>query len=227
MIFLVDFAGTLISAEAIEEANKFRAMVLKRSVPDTEEHGDPEHLYKMNREFVQRLTGLKDDMVIRYRKNDLKYMDIPAKDYKNQVSTNLFQVGMFIIAKTYKKRIFTEGIIEELERIKGLGYRLAIVSGVRTDIISGMLQIAGSPVEFDFLMGQPPILGVSNEENIKALKRKGRIAYAIGDKYSDLEAAKPTGAKLIWAAWGHKSGGEEELADFTIHHPHGLRDIIA
>jgi len=226
MIFLVDFAGTLIRAEAIEEANKFRSMVLKRSLPSTDEHANPDILYKANREFVGNLTGLTDSMTIKYRKNDLEFMEIPAEQYKNQISTNLFQIGMFMIAKAYGNRIFPDGLITELVRIKKLGYKLAIISGVRTDIISGMLQISEAPIEFDYIVGQPPVLGVSNSDNIKYLKKFGKVKYAIGDKYDDLQSAKATGAKLIWATWGHSSGKEKEIADYTISRPDELKKII-
>nr|MCK4930224.1 HAD family hydrolase [Nanoarchaeota archaeon] len=225
-IVLIDFAGTLIKAEVIEEANKFRAKVLKRSLPSKEEHSKPEELYKINNEFVEKLTGLTKDMIVKYRKNDLEFMDIKAENYHNQISTNLFQIGMFMAAKKYGKDIVPKGLIEQLQRIKKLGYKLAIVSGVRTDIISGMLQIAKIPVEFDYIYAQPPILGVSNEENIEKLKAKGKIEYVIGDKLSDLKAGKSDGAKVIFVTWGHPSSGEKEFADYTIKEPKELEQII-
>ena len=162
-IVLVDFAGTLVKAEMIEEANIFRADVLQKSLPTKEQHADPESFYKVNREFVERLIGLKSDAKVRYRENDLDFMELSGEDVQNQISTNLFQIGMYMVAKKYGKDIVPEGLIEQLQRVKDLGYKLAIVSGVRTDIISGMLQIAGIPFEFDYIYGQPPILGMENQ----------------------------------------------------------------
>lgn len=226
-IILVDFAGTLIKAEMIEEANVLRANILQKSLPTKKEHADPERFYKINREFVEKLTGLKSDAVIKYRENNLEFMELTGKQVQNQISTNLFQVGMYMIAKKYKKDIVPCDLIEQLQRIKRLGYKLAIVSGVRTDIISGMLKIAGIPVEFDYVYGQPPILGLEDQErDLKGLQSHGLIVYSLGDKMSDLKRTKLKGTKLIFVKWGHPSGGEEEFADYSISSPEELERII-
>ncbi|MBW3022843.1 hypothetical protein KY308_01960 [Candidatus Woesearchaeota archaeon] len=223
-IIVVDFAGTLVKAEVIEEGNKLRSEILQRSLPKKEEHANPEELYKINREFVEKLTGLKSDVKIKYRKNDLGFMELTGEQVQNQISTNLFQIGMFMAAKKYGKESFQKGFVEELQRIKSMGYKLAIVSGIRTDIISGMLKIANCPVEFDYIYGQPPILGVENQEaDVKELESYGTIEYSIGDKMSDLERVK---AKTIFVKWGHASGREEEFADFTISSAEELKEII-
>ena len=89
-IILVDFAGTLVKAEIIEEANEFRAKVLQKALPKKEQHADPEAFYKVNREFVEKLTGLKGNAKVRYRKNDLQFMTLTGEQVQNQISTNLF-----------------------------------------------------------------------------------------------------------------------------------------
>ena len=186
-IILVDFAGTLIKAEIVEEANVFRAKLLETALPTREEHASPEKLYEANRRFVERLTGLTEKMYIRYRENDLFFLDLSGNEVQNQISTNLFQIGMYTAANKYQTEIVPDGLIEQLQRIRRLGYKLAIVSGVRTDIISGTLQIAGIPIEFDYIYGQPPILGNENQEDdIEELESKGRIEYNIGDKLNNL-----------------------------------------
>jgi phosphoglycolate phosphatase-like HAD superfamily hydrolase len=225
-IVVFDFAGTLIRADIIEEANNFRSKVLDRSLPARKEHSKPEELYKANNEFVQKLTGLRKDMKINYRENNLEFMNINGGTYQNQVSTNLFQIGMWMAAKKHGKDIMPTGMIEQLQRIKKLGYKLAIVSGIRNDTISGMLQIAGIAVDFDYIYAQPPVLGVSNEENLKELKTKGKLMFVLGDKLNDLEAAKKLGAKTIFVTWGHASGGEKEFADYTIDGPKDFERII-
>ena len=172
-IILVDFAGTLVKAEIIEEANEIRSKILQKALPVKEQHADPEALYKVNREFVEKLTGLKGKVKVRYRKNDLAFMNLTGEQVQNQISTNLFQIGMYMAAKKHGKKIIPQGLVEQLQRIQKLGYKLAIVSGVRTDIISGMLQIAGISLKFDYIYGQPPILGMENQEqDIKELQTK-------------------------------------------------------
>jgi len=226
-IIIIDFAGTLVKAEVIEEANEFRSKVLQRSLPTKKEHSDPELVYKANREFVEKLTGITKDMKINYRENDLDFMELDGEQVQNQIATNLFQIGMYMAAKKYGKNIIPEGFIEQLQRIKSLNYKLAIVSGVRTDIISGMLQIAQIKIDFDYMYGQPPILGMENQEDaIKELQSKGNVEYNVGDKISDLERTKLTNAKTIFVKWGHPAGGEEEIADYIIKKPKELGGII-
>lgn len=93
--------------------------------------------------------------------------------------------------------------------------------------INQNLQIAGIPFEFDYIYGQPPNLGVENQEaDVEELKSKGTIEYSLGDKLSDLERGKIDGCKSIFVRWGHPSGGEEEFADYSINNPKELEDII-
>ena len=224
-IIVIDFAGTLVKKEVIEEANNLRSEILERSVPSKEEHADPEKLYKINREYVENLTGLKEDMKIHYRKNDLGFMELTGEQVKNQISSNLFQIGMYMAAKEEGPNILREGMLGQIKRMKDLNYKLAIVSGVRTDIISGMLQIAKIPIEFDYIYGQPPILGLDNQNiAIKDLQSKGSIEYVIGDKISDLERVKDT--KKIFIKGGHDLGNEEDIADYIISEPYDLQEII-
>ena len=61
---------------------------------------------------------------------------------------------------------------------------------------------------------------------MKMLKEKGKIYYVIGDKSSDLEPAKSLDAKSIFVTWGHASGGEKDIADFTIDKPEDILKII-
>ncbi len=205
-----DFSGTLIKTEIIEEANKLRADILQRALPTKEEHAHSENLYKINREFVEKLTGLNSS--IKYRGNNLEESELSKEEAQNQISTTLFQMGMYMAAKKHQKDIFVEGILEQLKKLKGKGYKIAIVSGIRTDIISGMLKIAKIDL-FDFIKGQPPKLGLSNEELLKELDDV--IAF-VGDKFSDLEPANKLGIKSIFVKWGHPTGGEEEISKVVV-----------
>lgn len=219
-MIVVDFAGTLVKTEVIDEANRFRAKVLERGLPTKEEHGNPKELYKINREFVSKLTGIREDMQIHYRKNDNTNMELKGEGVLNQISTTLFQIGMYMVAKKYGKEIFYPGMVEELGRVKDKG--LAIVSGVRTDIISGIMRITGIKI-FQEVIGQAPALGLSNTELLEQLQD---VEFVIGDKLSDIEPAKKLGARSVFVKWGHASGGEEEAADYIVNEPKDLRQIL-
>ena len=224
-IVVFDFAGTLVKPEIVGEANEFRAKILERELPTKEEHAKPEMLYRKNREFVEKLTGLKREMKILCRDNNKKFTEVSEQKYLNQISTDLFRIGMFKAAKKYGSEIFVQGIIDVLKKLNDSGYKIAIVSGVRNDIISGVLQIAG--LDFvDYIYGQPFVLGISNKENLDELKKKGDIKFLIGDKLDDVEPAKEIDAKSVFVKWGHSTEKEEDIADFAISEPKKLLDII-
>lgn len=228
-IVILDFAGTLIKPDVVEEANRFRAEVLMKKFPAAEEHSSPEELYRNNRQAVEKLTSLKSGSTIKYRKNDLGFMELSGMQVQNQISTNLFQIGMYMQAAKHKHNIFVAGMIEQLQRMQETGYKLAIISGIRTDIISGVLEISGMPVRFDYIYGQPPVLGEGNQEqDIRDIQAKGRVAYAVGDKMSDLERVRKCSrnASLIFARWGHASGAEEKLANHIADEPKQLEEFI-
>ena len=219
---IIDFAGTLIRKEIIEEANVFRSKILQRSFPTKKEHAHPKQLYKINNQFVEKLTGLKKRMRIDFTENDGDEITLTGEEIQTQIATNLFQIGMFMAAKKYGKRILPAGLLGELQRLQKKGYSFVIISGVRTDIISGVLQIAKIPITFD-IYGQPPILGRTNTESLKKIKK---AAFVIGDKMNDLQLAKKVGANSIFVTWGHPEGGEEKEADFSIRKAVDLKKII-
>jgi len=226
-IILVDFAGTLVKANIIEQANILRAQVLQKSMPEKQLHADPEAMYKVNREFVEQLTGLPSDATIKYRKNDLGFVELTGTDVQNQIATTLFQIGMYMVAKEKGRGIFVDGMIEELQRIQKAGYALAIVSGVRTDIITGMFSIVKCPLTFDYVYGQPPKLGAKNQQaDVEHLQSIGTITHVIGDKKDDLERGNIQGCKKIFVTWGHPSGGEEKIAHYAITSAHELKKIF-
>lgn len=223
---LVDFGGTLIRPGALDEANRLRSKVLERALPTEDEHAQSDKLYANNRNHVEALTGLTDEMLIDYTNNSGQSSKLSGVQVKNQIATNLFQLGMYMAAARMGLDVFAPGMPEQLSRIHAAGYRIAIVSGVRTDIISGMLAILGDPFPVDRVLGQPPVLGVSNEEQMSRLSELGDCAFVVGDKLSDLEPAKELGAQTVFVTWGHPSGGERDSADFVVERAEQLADII-
>lgn len=218
----IDFAGTLVTPEFIHKANEFRSRVLSRELPTTKEHTNPEKLYKNNRELVQVLTGITADHAVLRTELTGEVVEVPGEVFQNVIATNLFMIGCFHAAKELGLKSFPKGLVEELSRIQAAGYKLAIVSGVRTDIISGVLAITQFPVAFDEILGQPPGLGVSGAEQLRELSDLGEVAWMVGDKASDAEDAQTVGAKSVFVSWGF---GEGVAADIVVHFPADLRSI--
>ncbi|MAG19865.1 hypothetical protein CL618_00335 [archaeon] len=221
-IIAIDFSGTLIKPEIAELASKKRFQILQTEIPKNLKQmlADNKH-YDLNKEQISRLTNIKKNMKIKYNTNSKQQVELTGEQILTQIMTNLFQFAMYQVAK--EKDIFPKNLIEILKKIKSKGYKLAIVSGIREDIISGMLNISNCTI-IDYIFGQNPILSYSNKELLN--KIKGKIEYVIGDKLSDIQPAKELKAKSIFVKWGHPTGGEEKLADFTIKKPKELLEII-
>jgi len=215
----LDFAGTLVKPEVVEEANEFRAEVLEREVPGEDEYGDSEELYENNREAVEQLTGVKEHHNVRNRET-LGEVELKGKEYQNVISTDLFRIGMLKAAEEHDGYIFQEGIREALEQLSE-EYTIAVFSGVRTDIITALFKITGIR-SVTYVLGQPPQLGVSNNDHLEELMREGSLEHIIGDNIDDLEVGKEYGAETVFVEWGHESGGEKDVADQVVKSPEEL-----
>lgn len=229
-IVVVDFSGTLIKPFVAEEANLKRYDLLGIEKPSDEEHkkmhGTKEH-YDIIKQYIETEFGITNEMKIKFMQNYGKETELNGKDVKTMIMTDLFRNSMYLVAKENGLKIFADGFLDTLKEIQKRGYKLAIVSGIREDIITGMFEIVKCPVKFDYIYGQDPVLSRdSNELLDKKLSKEGEIKYIIGDKLSDLEPAKKLKAKSIFVKWGHKTGGEEDFADYSINKAEELLKII-
>ncbi|MBN2142163.1 HAD family hydrolase [Candidatus Woesearchaeota archaeon] len=229
-IVVVDFSGTLIKPDVAEKANLLRYEILGIPKPSDEshkkQHGNKGH-YDVIKQFISEQYGVTDNMQIKFVQNYGDEVTLSGKDVKTVIMTDLFRNAMYLVAIKEGNNIFPKGMIETLLTIQKRGYKLAIVSGIRTDIISGMLAISECPLNFDYIFGQDPVLSRdSNVQLNQELSKKGKIEYVIGDKLDDFKPAKSFQAKSIWVDWGHPTGGEREYADFSVHDPKDLEKII-
>ena len=189
-------------------------------------HSTKEH-YDIIRKHIAEAYGIGDDMKISFMQNRGGEVELSGRDVKTMIMTDLFRNAMYLVAKEHGKRIYADGVLETLKLIQKRGFKLAIVSGIRKDIITGMLAITNCPVKFDYIYGQDPVLSRDDNELLdKELAKHGKISYIVGDKLDDLKPAKKLGAKSIFVTWGHASGGEKEFADYTISKPKELEKII-
>ena len=229
-IVVIDFSGTLIMPFVAEEANIKRYKNLGMNLPSEKEHKEM-HATKAHYEIVKQHIaqdyGITDDMKIYYVQNYGSEIKLSGKDVKTIIMTDLFRNAMYQVAKEHGNNIFAEGIANVLQKIKSRGYKLAIISGIRKDIITGMLAITKFPVSFDFIYAQDPVLSRDDNKFLnQELAKQGKIAFIIGDKADDLIPAKNLGAKSIFVKWGHPTGGEETMADFTVEKPEEILEII-
>ncbi len=229
-IVVVDFSGTLVKKSLAERANRMRYEALGLELPSEEEqrrqHGTKQH-YDPLRERISEIFGITDNMTIYQVQNNGTNIALSGRQYQTVIMTDMHRDNVFKIARKDGQNVFFDGMQEALAKIRGRGYKLAIVSGTRTDIIAGVLAITGFEVKFDYLYGQDAILSRDDSGVLmEKLARHGTIAYVIGDKLSDIEYAPSHRAKSIWVKWGHPNGGEEQFADYCIERPEELEKII-
>jgi len=229
-IIVIDFSGTLIKSFVVEEANLKRYEILGIPKPSKEEHrklhSTKEH-YNIIRKYIAEAYGINDEMKIVFVQNHGGEIELSGRDVKTMIMTDLFRNAMYLVAKEHGKKIYADGILETLKLIQKRGFKLAIVSGIRKDIITGMLAITNCPVKFDYIYGQDPVLSRDDNDLLdKGLAKHGKISYIIGDKLDDLKPARKLGAKTIFVTWGHASGGEKDFADYSISNPSELGNII-
>lgn len=229
-IVVVDFSGTLIKSFVAEKANLKRYDILGIPKPSETEHkklhGTKQH-YDIIKKYISEEYGLSDDMKISFVQNYDGEIELSGKDVKTMIMTDLFRDCMYLIASENGQKIYADGILDSLKVIQNRGYKLAIVSGIRKDIITGLLAITKCPVKFDYIYGQDPVLSRDDNKQLnKELAKQGKIEYIIGDKRDDLEPARRLKAKSIFVKWGHPTGGEEEVADYTIKNAKELEKII-
>ncbi|MFO7710651.1 MAG: HAD hydrolase-like protein [Candidatus Woesearchaeota archaeon] len=225
-MIVVDFSGTLIDASVVEEANLMRYSLLGLPEPTEDEHkrlhATKGH-YDVIKERIAKDYGITDDMGIDYVQNYGDEITLSGKDVKTIMMTDLFRNAMYLVAKKHGISIFREGMLAALQELVNRGYKLAIVSGIRTDIITGMLSITKCPIKFDQILGQDPVLSRDNSGLLGMLEEP--VSHIIGDKQSDLEPAGELGAKTIFLKGGHPTG--DEKADHVIEKPTELLDILA
>ncbi len=229
-IVVVDFSGTLIKSFVAEQANLKRYDILGIPKPSEAEHkqlhGTKKH-YDMIKQHISDKFGLADDMKIGFIHNYDGEIELSGKDVKTIIMTDLFRDCMYQVASENGHNIYADGILDSLKTIQSRGYKLAIVSGIRKDIITGLLAITRCPVNFDYIYGQDPVLSRDDNQQLNnELAKKGTIEYIIGDKLDDLKPAEKLKAKSIFVKWGHPTGGEEDFADHSISTPKELGNII-
>jgi len=229
-IVVVDFSGTLIKSFVAEQANLKRYDILGIPKPSEEEHkqlhGTKKH-YDIIKQHISDKFGISDDMKIGFVHNYNGEIELSGKDVKTIIMTDLFRDCMYLVASENGQNIYADGILDSLKAVQDRGYKLAIVSGIRKDIITGLLAITKCPVKFDYIYGQDPVLSRDDNQQLNSeLAKKGTIEYIIGDKLDDLKPAEKLKAKSIFVKWGHPTGGEEDFADYSISTPKELEDII-
>lgn len=126
-----------------------------------------------------------------------------------------------------------EGVVDTLRQLKQEGYKMAIVSTKRREMIDRGLQLMECENLFDTIVGFEDVTHTKPDpEAIQiALQRIGankEDALMIGDNFHDIEGGQRAGVDTAGVAWSIK--GEAHLATYNptymLHQMSDLLDIV-
>jgi phosphoglycolate phosphatase-like HAD superfamily hydrolase len=202
-----DWDGTIAKKEAVEEANNRRCKTLDISIPleKMREMQKTHAHYEINREAIQKYTGIKDQA------------------QQTKIMTELLKLHYTAVANEWQEKTFCPGMLEVLKTLHKEGNKLSIVTTLITDTIECTLQILGIRNLFHAVYGNTNDLAYTKEQLLKkALTDCGEIHLMIGDREEDMKAGKAAKAKTAFAAWGHGELTDKKLADVVLKTPEEL-----
>lgn len=126
-----------------------------------------------------------------------------------------------------------DGVVENLERLKSAGLRLAIVSSKRNDILLKGLELLNLTAYFEVIVGgldyqkakpnPEPIYVALEQLNIDTTK-----AIMVGDNSHDIESANNAGIISVFVQWSEKTIVEMKpyQPDITVASMSALTDYV-
>ncbi|WP_419959527.1 pyrophosphatase PpaX [Psychrobacillus sp. BM2] len=125
-----------------------------------------------------------------------------------------------------------DGVVETLQQLKNEGYKLAIVSTKRREMIERGLQLMECETLFDTIVGFDDVTYTKPDPEpiqiaLQRIDTNKEDALMIGDNFHDIVGGQRAGVDTAAVAWSIK--GEEFLATYNptymLHHMSELLDI--
>ncbi|HLC32644.1 MAG TPA: HAD hydrolase-like protein [Candidatus Nanoarchaeia archaeon] len=207
MHILFDWDGTIAKKEVAEEASLRRCKTLDVAVtPEQMREMQKTHAhYDINKAALTKYTGVKDPKIL------------------TTLMTNLFQLHYLGVVNEWKERIFYEGMLDALKKLRVKKNTLSIVTTLRQDIVDLALEAIGYRNLFAKIYGNTPDLAYTKEQLARqAVNDCGEAHYLVGDREDDLKAGRAVGAKTAFASWGHGELNDENLADTILVTPEDI-----
>ena len=128
----------------------------------------------------------------------------------------------------YSENVLYAGIPEVLESLASAGLSLGLCTSKRADFAESILRLFHLHPHFTFVDGGD--VGVRKQAQLARLLANGAIScdsIMIGDRATDIEAARANGVRSAGVLWGHGSRDELEAAhpDHLFSHPRQLMEL--
>ncbi len=210
-IFLAfDIDGTIYDAgDIIEES-------FRRGIESISEKWKGKHLHVPTREEITVTLG--------YPLNEISMMLFPylEEQERNELSL-LWTVNLVEMIKE-KKGTLIDGVEETIKELNSMNYNMLVASNGARDYVEAILET----YDLKRFFSEPFIYSegvVKNKTDIIDLYLKmnpGRELIMIGDRYTDLAAARENGIPFIGCAFGHAGADEIEGEKYIVN---DFRDI--
>ncbi len=125
-----------------------------------------------------------------------------------------------------KKGTLYAGTIKTLKQLKKKGIKLGLVTNGGKGYIRAVAGTYSLQNVFDVILSVEEIRGDKGDlvkAALKKLKAKPGEALMVGDRKSDIGAARKVGCKAVAVTYGYGKRGELEGADFVIH---DLKELV-
>jgi phosphoglycolate phosphatase len=128
-------------------------------------------------------------------------------------------------AHLHDRTVLYPGVARGLERLRGAGYRIALISNKPAAACRAILKHFGIAPFFDCVLGAGDTAHLKPDpdpllEAIRRMEARPGTAWMVGDHRTDLEAARRAGVSSVWLACGIGERGAEspdlEFADFDV-----------
>ncbi len=178
---------------------------------------DKYHYPKVDKEEITKMRSLSMKEVCDQLHVPLWRLPFIAAELQGRLYAHMEQIPAF------------KGMPEALERLKGMGYRLGIVSSNNQQNIQRFLKAQHIDV-FDAIYSETSIFGKARVIRGFLQKyhvQKDHVVY-VGDEMRDIEAAKQVGVPMIAVTWGLnlKTSLEKLHPEFIADSPKELIDVI-
>lgn len=132
------------------------------------------------------------------------------------------------LVKAKKGKLYA-GAVKTLKQLKKKGIKLGLVTNGGKDYINAVAKTYSLQKVFDIVMSVEEIKGDKGDlvkATLKKLKVKPEEVLVVGDRKSDIAAARKAGCKAVAVTYGYGSKEELKEADYVISDLKQLAGII-
>ncbi len=204
-VFLAfDIDGTIYDAGDIIEGS------FRRAIESLIKEGIIDSLRIPTREEITATLG--------YPLDEITMMLFPSlEEYKRSELSQKWTINLVEMIKL-KKGTLIDGVAETIKKLNSMKYNMLVASNGARDYVEAILETYNLKKFFSepFLYAEGEI---KNKTDIISMYHKlnpGRELVMIGDRYTDLAAAKENGIPFIGCAFGHTGTDEIEGEKYIV-----------